>query len=97
MEYGDNTPVTQDDFLVFREYRLHMSVDELATEYTLGGQFFNDNERSLQTKLSDLHKQYDNSPLAEHPPTGHQRCDIQVRLSDGDIANLPGGLPHARG
>ena len=70
MEYGDHTPVTQDDFLVFREYRLHMSVDELATEYTLGGQFFNDNELSLQPKLSDLHKQYDKSLLAELPPTG---------------------------
>jgi hypothetical protein len=32
MEYVDNTPVTQDDFPVLREYRLHMSVDELATE-----------------------------------------------------------------
>ena len=47
-----------------------MSVDELATEYTLGGQFFNDNELSLQPKLSDLHKQYDNSLLVELPPTG---------------------------
>jgi hypothetical protein len=55
MEYGDNTPVTQDDFPVLRYYRLQMSVDELATECTLGGLFLNDNELSLQTKLSDLH------------------------------------------
>jgi hypothetical protein len=70
MEYGDNTPVTQDDFPVLREYRLHISVDELATEYTLGGQFLKDNELSLQTKLSDLHTQYDNPLLAELSPTG---------------------------
>jgi hypothetical protein len=70
IEYGDNTPVTQDEFPVLREYRLHMSVDELVTEDTLGGQFLNDNELSLQTKLPDLHIQYDNSLLAEFSPTG---------------------------
>ena len=70
MEYADNTPVTQDDFPVIREYRLHMPVYEPATEYILGGQLLNDNELSLQTKLSDLHKQYDNFLLADLPPTG---------------------------
>jgi hypothetical protein len=51
------------------DYRLHMSVDELETEYTLCGQFLIDNELSLQTMLSDLHMQYDNSLLAELSPT----------------------------
>jgi hypothetical protein len=56
-----------------------MSVDELATEYTLGAQFLDDNKLSLQTKLSDLHMQYDNSLLAEISPTGTK--DATFRFS----------------
>ena len=47
-----------------------MSVDELATDYTLGGQFLHDNELRLPPKLSDLHMQCDNALLAELSPTG---------------------------
>ena len=47
-----------------------MLVDELATKYILSGQLLNDNELSLQTKLSDLPKQDYNSLLAELSPTG---------------------------